>query len=119
MKSRSYILQKHFWNKFASFFANLFAVLIAIDGAWGQWTDWSTCTAACNGGMRKRSRFCDAPFPAHGGSDCVGAGYVEEQCNTDACPSMLSNPIPILTHTFYILSDFQCNLLPLQNLLIR
>jgi len=64
--------------------------LTKVDGMWGQWTDWSVCNAACNSGIKRRSRFCNSPFPAHGGSDCVGDGYEEKQCHADACPKAKS-----------------------------
>ena len=69
--------------------------LTKVDGMWGQWTDWSVCNAACNSGIKRRSRFCNSPFPAHGGSDCVGDGYEEKQCHADACPSMFFNRFPL------------------------
>ena len=58
-----------------------------INGNWGAWKEWTACSAACNGGTRRRSRFCDAPIPAHGGSECPGDQKVNETCNTQACPS--------------------------------
>eukprot|EP00794_Sanderia_malayensis_P020639 gene20639-22674_t len=61
--------------------------LLPTHGNWGNWREWSACTAACNGGTRHRSRFCDTPFPAHGGRDCVGQRIAKEACNTQACPS--------------------------------
>ncbi len=63
--------------------------LLPTNGAWGKWNAWTECTAACNGGKRQRSRFCDTPFPAHGGLDCTGKRQQEEACNTQACPSKM------------------------------
>eukprot|EP00795_Rhopilema_esculentum_P015280 gene15280-6491_t len=61
-------------------------VLTPDDGNWGQWNQWSLCSAACAGGRRSRSRFCDSPFPAHGGKTCPGVGYEEAVCNSEQCP---------------------------------
>jgi len=64
--------------------------LKAVNGRWSQWTEWSICNAACNGGRKRRSRFCDSPFPAHGGRNCSGDGYEEITCNADSCPKAKS-----------------------------
>ena len=66
--------------------------LISVDGEWGQWSPWSKCTAACNGGKRSRHHFCDSPSPAHGGKDCVGSRHEDGQCNTEICPSKFRVP---------------------------
>jgi hypothetical protein len=47
----------------------------------GGWSAWSACSASCNGGTRTRS--CNSPAPAFGGTQCSGAG--SEACNTQAC----------------------------------
>jgi hypothetical protein len=47
----------------------------------GGWTDWSACSAACDGGTQTRS--CTDPAPANGGADC--AGSKSQTCNTQAC----------------------------------
>nr|BAN15045.1 netrin receptor Unc-5v1 [Hemicentrotus pulcherrimus] len=33
------------------------------DGAWTMWTEWSTCTGDCDGGTRRRMRYCTNPAP--------------------------------------------------------
>ena len=48
----------------------------------GGWSDWSTCSASCGGGTQTRS--CTNPFPANGGTGCVGDAT--QSCNTQACP---------------------------------
>ncbi len=57
----------------------------------GGWSDWSSCSASCGGGTRTRS--CNNPSPANGGSTCSGAGT--ESCNNQSCPS----PSPSATPT--------------------
>lgn len=47
----------------------------------GGWSEWSACSASCNGGTRTRS--CNSPAPAYGGASCSGAD--REACNTQAC----------------------------------
>ncbi|KAK3095541.1 hypothetical protein FSP39_015906, partial [Pinctada imbricata] len=45
-----------------------------IDGAWGAWSSWGTCSVTCNGGRKSRSRSCDDPAPANGGLACTENG---------------------------------------------
>ncbi|XP_074657039.1 uncharacterized protein LOC141910187 [Tubulanus polymorphus] len=42
--------------------------LCPIDGVWGSWSEWSTCTS----GIKYRSRLCDNPPPSNGGAQCPG-----------------------------------------------
>ena len=57
------------------------------NGNWGPWSTWSACSKACGGGKRARYRFCNNPFPAHGGKECSGIRTLKEDCNTESCPS--------------------------------
>jgi complement component 6 len=55
-----------------------------MDGAWGDWTDWSTCSKTCNSGLRIRTRKCDSPLPSSvEGQRCDGNSQEEEVCNSD------------------------------------
>ena len=38
-----------------------------VDGQWGYWSDWSTCTQPCAGGIKQRLRNCEDPRPLFGG----------------------------------------------------
>ncbi|XP_071121949.1 mucin-6-like isoform X4 [Mytilus edulis] len=68
-----------------------------INGGWQitvNWSDWSSCSKTCNGGIRKRTRgrSCTNPKPQYGGTSCSGSiketSY--ESCNTLECPSFCS-----------------------------
>ena len=61
--------------------------LIAVDGGFSDWDDWTPCTAECGGGDQTRSRRCDSPAPQFGGLDCVGDFTECQRCNLDPCPS--------------------------------
>jgi len=57
-----------------------------VDGSWGAWSEWSTCSVSCGGGQRSRRRVCDSPPPSHGGRYCVGSDLQNAACNRDSCP---------------------------------
>jgi len=56
-----------------------------VDGGWGQWGAFGTCTKACGSGTQERSRMCDSPSPTSDGQPCVGDAKESQPCNTDAC----------------------------------
>jgi len=58
----------------------------AVNGGWGAWATWSTCTKSCGSGMRTRKRACDSPVPKFGGTSCSGKFFEKEFCNNVACP---------------------------------
>ena len=59
--------------------------LIAVDGAWGDWSPWSYCSKTCGGGERTRTRLCNSPSPSEGGADCLGEDSELLGCNTEPC----------------------------------
>ncbi|XP_056249535.1 thrombospondin-1-like [Seriola aureovittata] len=65
-----------------------------IDGGWGPWSPWDTCTVTCGGGIQTRKRLCSDPVPKYGGKDCVGDATMSHVCNKQECPvdGCLSNP---------------------------
>uniref|UniRef100_A0A672SD15 Thrombospondin 1 n=1 Tax=Sinocyclocheilus grahami TaxID=75366 RepID=A0A672SD15_SINGR len=65
-----------------------------INGGWGPWSPWDTCSATCGGGVQNRKRLCNNPVPVYGGKDCVGDAKAKQLCNKQACPidGCLSNP---------------------------
>ena len=83
---------------------NLF---ILVNGNWSSYSDWSDCTAKCDGGTRTRTRSCDNPPPSLGGLNCSGPSVETESCNTQICRGAISEshylhtPIHLLTHSDY------------------
>ncbi|MGH0137847.1 UNVERIFIED_CONTAM: hypothetical protein FKN15_020680 [Acipenser sinensis] len=65
-----------------------------IDGGWGPWSPWATCSNTCGGGLQGRSRICNSPMPQYGGKKCLGESKENELCNKKDCPvdGCLSNP---------------------------
>ena len=59
---------------------------LAVDGGWGQWERWSTCSATCGiGGTVSRSRVCDSPSPSNGGKECLGKKSEADDCYVIPC----------------------------------
>uniref|UniRef100_A0A4W3I108 Thrombospondin 1 n=1 Tax=Callorhinchus milii TaxID=7868 RepID=A0A4W3I108_CALMI len=65
-----------------------------VDGNWGIWSPWDSCTVTCGGGIQKRTRLCNSPAPKYGGKKCVGNTRETQPCSKLKCPidRCLSNP---------------------------
>jgi hypothetical protein len=90
--------QKTIYNIYKSFFFmpsdhnffifNLFLRGYKVSYMWTTWTEWSTCSVSCGGGVKSRSRTCTIPTVAlNGEEECeenmyTGAGA---SCNKEAC----------------------------------
>ncbi|KAJ8315039.1 hypothetical protein KUTeg_007189 [Tegillarca granosa] len=59
-----------------------------IDGSWGAWESWGTCTVTCGTGSYSRSRQCDNPAPANGGLQCPGDQSEYADCYNQSCPTV-------------------------------
>ncbi|WAR30285.1 MLP-like protein, partial [Mya arenaria] len=57
-----------------------------VDGGWGSWGHWSTCSVTCGVGTQLRHRSCTHPAPQHGGISCVGSPTSQKQCTHNDCP---------------------------------
>ena len=53
-------------------FKNFLNNFETVDGSWGGWEDWGACSKKCGPGNQTRTRSCNNPTPAHGGSECTG-----------------------------------------------
>lgn len=73
----------------ASLFSDVvtFPFLLAIDGNYTEWSEWSECNVICGGGVHSRSRTCTNPPPKNGGNNCEGLGPANDTqaCNPDPC----------------------------------
>nr|XP_022292890.1 thrombospondin-2-like [Crassostrea virginica]XP_022294792.1 thrombospondin-2-like [Crassostrea virginica] len=58
----------------------------SMNGGWGTWSGWWSCSTTCGGGTKQRTRYCDNPVPSYGGSSCSGSSVESTTCNTDGCP---------------------------------
>ena len=57
-----------------------------MNGKFGPWGTFSTCTKTCGGGTQKRERKCNSPPPSAGGKNCVGPAVEIRNCNVNGCP---------------------------------
>ncbi|XP_076745809.1 adhesion G protein-coupled receptor B1 isoform X5 [Maylandia zebra] len=60
------------------------AALIAVHGAWDEWSPWSLCSSTCGRGYRSRTRTCTPP--QFGGDPCEGPEKQTKFCNIAVCP---------------------------------
>ncbi|CAG2234180.1 unnamed protein product [Mytilus edulis] len=65
-------------------------ILIVEDGSrWSAWSEYSSCSLTCGGGVQSRSRLCNDPVPNRYGQNCTDNDVEQQMCNTLNC----SNPI--------------------------
>ena len=64
---------------------NIITNITLVDCIWGEYGEWSTCSATCGGGTKTRTR-PDATPASNGGAPCTGSATETGQCNLDACP---------------------------------
>ena len=57
-----------------------------VNGMWGDWNEYDTCSRTCGAGNQSRSRDCNNPTPDHGGLDCIGNASQTQVCNMEVCP---------------------------------
>ena len=63
-------------------------ILLIVDGKWGDWASWGTCTVTCGGGSQTRTRLCNNPIPQGSGNHCSIDGTTDNEvldCNTASC----------------------------------
>ncbi|XP_076015524.1 properdin-like [Genypterus blacodes] len=58
-----------------------------VDGGWGPWGPFSSCSVTCGLGLQESIRRCESPAPKHKGHPCPGAGHRSIICKTNVhCP---------------------------------
>ena len=62
-----------------------------VNGGWGNWNDWATCSATCGGGVQSRTRGCTDPSPQGSGDQCPTDANNDEE-ETQACNGMTCAP---------------------------
>ena len=59
-----------------------------MNGGWGRWSAYGSCSKTCGGGVKERTRKCTSPSPKHGGRKCQGKDRELGSCATNSCPGM-------------------------------
>ena len=72
------------------------------DGGWTDFSEWTACSADCDGGNQTRSRECTNPAPAFGGKDCEGSAEETRDCNTHSCAGYCVTTSNKLNTPFYM-----------------
>lgn len=78
-------MNKTLYVKVTCCYASVSPVFL-VDGGWGPWSPWATCSATCGGGHKSRSRECNSPEPQYGGKKCFGEAVNRDSCNKNDCP---------------------------------
>lgn len=59
---------------------------VTVNGGWGPWSLWDSCSVTCGGGLQRRHRLCNNPAPKYNGKDCLGDSKASRLCNSQSCP---------------------------------
>ena len=59
-----------------------------VNCTWDEFSDWTTCTKTCGGGVQVRQRQIAVPSQ-FGGLGCQGGAAEQRTCNEQGCPSKL------------------------------
>ncbi|XP_064646852.1 uncharacterized protein LOC135499821 [Lineus longissimus] len=57
-----------------------------VQGEWGSWAEFDSCTKTCAGGVQTRKRVCNNPKPKGSGAPCKGQASGTGPCSTGPCP---------------------------------
>ena len=74
---------------------------VAIDGQWGEWSNFTECRPSCGEGNQTRERSCNNPPPANNGSSCNGSDTEMRICHSGDC----CEPILITISIIMIIVD--------------
>nr|XP_058970077.1 uncharacterized protein LOC131796502 [Pocillopora verrucosa] len=61
-----------------------------VDGGFGLWSAWATCSKTCGTGTKSRSRLCNNPVPASGGENCTADFTQARSCQLRSCPGAVN-----------------------------
>ncbi|XP_045184211.2 coadhesin-like [Mercenaria mercenaria] len=56
-----------------------------VNGGWGHWLPFSSCSHTCGTGTKSRWRYCNNPRPSHGGQPCHGTQTDTQSCHLADC----------------------------------
>jgi len=58
-----------------------------VDGGWGPYGKYSSCSLSCGGGVKFAERSCNSPRPSNSGRYCIGKKKKFRPCNLQKCRS--------------------------------
>ncbi|XP_022073679.2 A disintegrin and metalloproteinase with thrombospondin motifs 13 [Acanthochromis polyacanthus] len=58
---------------------------VVVHGSWSSWSEFSSCSRTCGGGVTLRTRQCNNPRPVFGGNACGGPDIEAELCHQQPC----------------------------------
>ncbi|XP_048736193.2 coadhesin-like [Ostrea edulis] len=62
-----------------------------VDGHWGEWSLFGSCSTTCGNGIQTRHRNCSQPAPSRGGMPCTGDSTEAVHCQIKQCPAPTTN----------------------------
>lgn len=60
-------------------------VFFQVDGRWGKWSMFASCSRTCGGGIQLSKRECNNPVPTNGGKYCQGVRVKYRSCSLNPC----------------------------------
>ncbi|XP_067333151.1 properdin-like isoform X2 [Channa argus] len=57
----------------------------SVDGVWGSWSPFTSCSITCGEGLQLSTRMCNNPVPKYGGRFCEGTSAKTTVCQSP-CP---------------------------------
>ena len=78
-------------------------IFTKVDGVWGTWAAWSTCSVTCGNGTQTRDRNCEFPPNAARGENCTGPTTDSQSCVLTPCHSEYFSGVRSIICCFYCL----------------
>ena len=62
---------------------------MTVHGKWSLWSDLTSCSKSCGGGIKSSQRTCNNPAPRNNGNKCEGDDRIDNKmCNSQKCPGI-------------------------------
>ena len=73
-----------------------------MNGNWGSWSKYFSCSVTCGEGTQTRRRLCDEPAPKYGGADCEGDDEESQPCTAaTTCPGQYVSCTPVTLYVYH------------------
>ena len=81
---------------FCSNAIHMSSLYLSVDGGFGLWSAWTTCSQTCGTGTKSRTRSCDSPVPNYNGQNCTGDYSQAISCKITSCPGEKDKSLCVL-----------------------